>query len=86
MAPAGSFIDDSPLTTDLYCSTAVSLDGCHELDAAVTVPMVVPVDERGDPLAGLLFGGKWLAGVIMPIFHRPEQGFRVGVVVGYSWP
>ena len=81
MAPAGSFIDESPLTTDLYCSTAVSLDGCHELDAAVTVPMVVPVDERGDPLAGLLFGCKWLAGVIRPILHHPEQGFRVRVVV-----
>ena len=61
--------------------TAVTLLRRNELYAAVAVLVVVPVDERGDPLTGLLFGCEWLAGVIMPIFHCPEQGFGVGVVV-----
>ena len=74
-------IELSALLANGYCRSVVSLNGCHEIDAAVTEPVVVPVDERGDPLAGLLFGGKWLAGVIRSILHRPEQGFRVRVVV-----
>ena len=43
MALAGLFVDDSAVTTDLDGLTAVTLVGCHELDAAVAVPMVVPV-------------------------------------------
>jgi hypothetical protein len=60
----------------------VTLDGRHELDPALVVPVVVPVDKRPHPLAVLVFGGKWLAGVIKPGLHRPEQGFGVGVVIG----
>ncbi len=45
------------------------------------MPVVVPVDEFCDPLTGLVFGGKWLAEVIRPIFHRADQRFRVRVVV-----
>ena len=59
----------------------VSLNRCHKLDAAVTVPVVVPVNESSDTLAGLLFAGKWLAGVNSAIFHCPEQRFRVRVVI-----
>ena len=33
----------------------VLLNLCHELDAAVTVPVVVPVHEPGDLPTGLLF-------------------------------
>jgi hypothetical protein len=35
------FVDNSPLATDLKCFTAVTLDGRHELDAAVAVLVVV---------------------------------------------
>jgi hypothetical protein len=42
--------------------TIVTLLGRHEFDAAVAVLVVVPVDERYDPLTSLLFGGKGLAG------------------------
>ena len=45
------------------------------------VPVVVSVDERGDPLTGLLFGGKWLAGISRSILHCAEQGFGLEVVV-----
>ena len=79
--PAGVLIDLGTLLANGDGRSAVSLNWCHELDAAVAVPVVVPVDERGDPLTGLLFGCKGLAGVIRPILHCPEQGFGVGVVV-----
>ena len=36
-------VDDSPVTADLHSITVVALVGRHELDAAVAVPMVVPV-------------------------------------------
>ena len=63
------------IPADLNGVSAVTLLRRHELDAAVPVPMVVPVDERSDPFTGLLFGGKGLAGVIRPIFQCPEQRF-----------
>ena len=86
MALAGSFVDDSAVTADLHGLAIVTLLGRHEFDAAVAVLVVVPVDELGDPLTRLFFGGKWFAGVIRSILHRPEQGFRVRVVIGDPWP
>jgi hypothetical protein len=52
---------------------AMALVGRHEFDAAVAVPVILPVDERDDPLTGLLFGCKWLAGVISPISTAPRD-------------
>jgi len=78
---AGVLIDLSTLLANGDGQSTVSLNGCHVLDPAVAVSVVVPVDELGDPLTGLPFGGKGLAGVIRPVFHCPEQGFGVGVVV-----
>ena len=86
MALAGLLVDDVPVAANLDGLTAVTLLSRHELDAAVAVLVVLPVDERDDPLTGLLFGCKWLAGVIRPIFHCPEQVFRVGVLVSNPWP
>jgi hypothetical protein len=73
MALAGLSIDDSAVATGLYGLTTVTFLRRDELDTAVAVLVVVPVDEFGDPLAGLVSGGKWFAGVIRPILHRPEQ-------------
>ena len=86
MALAGSFVDDTAVTADLHGLAIVTLLGRHEFDAAVAVLVVVPVDELGDPLTRLFFGGKWFAGVIRSILHRPEQGFRVRVVIRHPWP
>jgi hypothetical protein len=69
------------VAADLHGLAIVSLLECHEFDAAVAVLVVVPVDERRHPLTGLVFGGKWLAGVFRSIVHRPEQRCGVGVVV-----
>ena len=86
MALAGLFIDESSVAADLYGLTAVTLLGRHEFDAAVAVLVVVPVNELGDPLTGLVSGGKWLAGVFRPILHRPEERFRERVVVADARP
>ena len=83
MVLACLFVDDSPLAADFNRITVVTLDGRHEFDPAVAVLVVVPVDERGHPLTGLVFRGKWLAGVIRSILHRPEQRFRVRVAPGF---
>jgi len=74
------------VAADLHGLAIVTLLGRHEFDAAVAVLVVVPDDERRHPLTGLVFGGKWLAGVFRPILHRPEQRFRVGVVVADTRP
>ena len=72
MELAGLFIHNRTVPADLRSLTIVTLLGRHELDPAVTVPVVVPAHELSDLLTGLLFGGKWLAGVFRPIIHRSE--------------
>ena len=74
------------MSTDLDSLTAMALMGRHELDAAVAVPMVVPVDKRRDPLAGLVLAGKWPSGVIRPVLRCAEQRFGVGGVVADARP
>jgi len=61
MRSAGVVIDLRTLLANGDGRSAVSLDGCHEVVAAVTVLVVVPVEERGNPLTGLPFGIKGLA-------------------------
>jgi len=43
--------------------TVAALERCHELDPTVAMPAVVPVEERGYPLTGQVFGGKIFARV-----------------------
>jgi hypothetical protein len=45
----------------------------HEFDAAVKKPVIASLDERCDPLSGLLFGSKGLVGIIMPVIHCSPQ-------------
>jgi len=53
----------------------MALMGRDEFDAAVAVPVVVPVHKRSYPLAGPVFAGEWPAGVVGPVLDRSEQGF-----------
>ena len=86
MSLARLLVDDSAVTTDLDGLTAVTLLRRHELDAAVAVPMVVPVDKRRHPLAGLVLAGKWPSRVIRPVLRCAEQRFGVGVVIADARP
>ena len=74
-------VDDSTVTTDLHSLGIVALMGRHELDAAVAVLMVVPIDKRCHPLTSCLIAGEWAAWVVRPVFRRSEQRFGVRVVV-----
>ena len=83
MSLACLFVEDSPVTTDVHGLATVSLHRSHELDCAVAVPVVVPVDKGRHPLACLVLAGKRPVGVVRLVFGRAEQGFRVEVVVGH---
>ncbi len=83
---AGFLVDLRSLLANGLGGSTVSLMGRHEFDAAVVVPVVVPIHKWCRPFAGLFLAGKGAAGVVGPVFDRTEQGFRVGVVVGDPWP
>jgi len=63
------------VAADVQGLSIVTLLVRDEFDAAVAVPLVVPVDELGDPPTGLDFGAKWPAAEIRPVLHRAEQRF-----------
>ena len=65
----------------------MTLDGRHELDPAVAIPMVVPDHKRRHPLAGPLFGVEMACGGGQSaILLRPEAGFGLRNVVRNPWP
>jgi len=80
------FVDGAPVPADFHGLAAVALVGRHELDAAVAVPVVVPIHKRGHPQAGVLLARKRPAGVVGPVLCSPEQSFGVRVVIRYPWP
>ena len=82
IGPAGGLVDLCPLLANVLGGSALALLGCHKFDAAVAVLVVVPINKRHHPFAGLLLAGKGPAGVIRMVFDRTEQRFRVRVVVG----
>ncbi len=75
MSLAGLLVDIGSLLAHCGGSTAVTLMRRDEFDAAVAVPMVVPVDKRRHPLTRPLFAGKRPTGVVGPVLDRAEQGF-----------
>ena len=79
--PEGFLIDLSTLLINSDGRSAVALNRCHQFDAALPVPVVVPVDEHDYQQTGLLFMCKRLARSIGPLLHCPDQGFSVWVLV-----
>jgi hypothetical protein len=86
MPLAGLFVDDRRMSEDFQGLAAVALLERDELEPAVAVMLVVPVNERRHPQTGLLCAGKGLSRVIRPVFRCPEQRFGVRVVIGDPWP
>jgi hypothetical protein len=70
---AGGLVDHRSLLANGRGGSAVALMWRHELDAAVAVPVVVPIHKCSYPFAGLVLAGKGPAGVIRPVFDRTEQ-------------
>ena len=86
MGLASLFVDLGAFLADGDGGTAVALVRCDELDAAVTVSVVVPVHKSRYPLARLLLAGERSAWVIGPELDCAEQGFRVRIVVADPRP
>ena len=86
MGLTGFLVDIRALLADRRGGTAVALIGRDELDAAVPVPVVVPVHNRGHPLARLVLAGERSARVIRSVFRCSEQRFRIWVVVADARP
>ena len=70
----GLLVDMGSLLADCRGGTAMALMGRDEFDAAVAVPVVVPIHKCCHPLAGLVFAGERPARVVGPVFDRSEQG------------
>ena len=64
MSLAGLLVDISSLLANCGGATGVTLLRRDELDTAVAVPVVVPVDKGRYPLARLRFPGKRPTGVV----------------------
>ena len=73
MGLASLFVDLGAFQADCDGGTAVALVRCDELDAAVTVALVVPIHTSGYPLARPRMAGERSAGVIRSILGCAEQ-------------
>ncbi len=82
---ASLFGDGNAVAADLHGLTAVTLLGRTELETAVAVLVVVPVDKRHQPLTGLDLAAERHTRVIMSVHHRHEE-FGVGIVIRVPWP
>lgn len=82
----GLLIDMGAPPAEFRGVAAVALVRRHELDAAVTVLVVVPIHERHHPFTGLCLSGERPVWVVRLVFDRAEQGFRVGIVIRHPWP
>jgi hypothetical protein len=70
---AGFLVDMGAHPADCNGGTAVTLVRRYELDAAVTVAVVVPVHKCRYPLACLRLAGERPAGVIRSILTAPRD-------------
>ena len=59
IGPMGLLVDIGSLLTDCGGGSAVALMGRDEFDAAVAVPVVVPIHKSRHPLAGFVFSGEY---------------------------
>ena len=69
---AGGLVDLGSLLANGLGRSTVALVGRHEFDATVVVPVVVPIDKRSHPFAGLVLAGKGPPGVVGTVFDRTE--------------
>ncbi len=81
----GLFVDDRTVPADLHCLATVTLVVRDEFHAAVAVPVDVPIHERRNTMASLVFSGKWPSRVVRPLLRCPEQRFGVRNVYRHPW-
>ena len=66
-------INPPAVFADFYSLAIVTLIGRHKFDAAVAMPVVVPLHKIYNPQAGLLLAGEWLTRIIRSVFNGAEQ-------------
>jgi hypothetical protein len=81
VAPASGFVDAATGREDFEVTAEVSVVGGHEVDRAVEVFGVVPLDEASDPGEGGVDVHEGARREVGAVLEGPEEGFRVGVVV-----
>jgi hypothetical protein len=69
----GLLINPPAVIADFHSLAVVALMGCHKFDAAVAMPVVVPIHKIYNPQAGLLLAGERLARIIRSVFNSAEQ-------------
>jgi hypothetical protein len=77
----GFVVDIGALQTDFDRMAVMVLLGRHELDASVTLLVVVPSHERRHPLAGLVFAGERPVWVFGSVLDLTDQRSQVAIVV-----
>ena len=73
------------MPADVNGLATVALLGRYEFDSAVTVPVVVPIQECRYPQGCLFHAGEWPPWGIWPAFCCTDQRFGEGVVVANPW-
>ena len=69
----GLLINPPAVFADFHSLAVVPLNGRHKFDAAVAMPVVVPIHKIYKPQAGLLLAGEWHARIIRSVFNGAEQ-------------
>jgi len=60
------------LAADLNSLTAMPLLRRNKFDAAMAVLVVIPINKRGNPLAGFFFAAERPVGIVRPVFNSAE--------------
>jgi hypothetical protein len=45
----------------------MTLLGRNKFDAAMAVLVVIPINKRGNPVAGFFFAAEWPVGIVRPV-------------------
>ena len=64
-----------------YCLKLMALIRSDKTNSAVSMVMVIPIDELFDPAPGLFEISKELIGIIGSIFGSAKQRLRIGIIV-----
>src|SRR5690625_6162973 len=75
-----------PASQDFMVFSAMPLGGRHEPDTAMPMFVVVPAQEVSYPDPRRLQIRKAVPWPLRAVFQRPEQRFRVRVVIAHSRP
>ena len=83
MSCFGRVVNLHALVEQRTVQTRMALVGCNESNRAVTMLVVVPLNEGADPLPGGQQTFKGTTRIGRAVFHRSKQRFREWIVVAH---